>query len=47
MKVQATAVFVSIDRLTLVQIDGLTEQFRVPVYDRYSIVLQVEILFFD
>jgi hypothetical protein len=43
---QATAVFVSIDRLSLVQIDGLTEKFRVPVYDRYSIVLQVEILFF-
>jgi hypothetical protein len=42
---QATAVFVSIDRLTLVQIDGLTEKFRVPVYDRYSIVLQVEIIF--
>jgi hypothetical protein len=40
---QATAVFVSIDRLLLAQIDGLTEKFRVPVYDRYSIVLQVEI----
>ncbi|CAF1263925.1 unnamed protein product [Rotaria sordida] len=38
---QATAVFVSIDRLSLVQIDGLTEKFRVPVYDRYSIVLQI------
>lgn len=38
---QATAVFVSIDRLSLMQIDGLTEKFRVPVYDRYSIVLQV------
>lgn len=38
---QATAVFVSIDRLSLGQIDGLTEKFRVPVYDRYSIVLQV------
>lgn len=42
---QATAVFVSIDRLSLAQIDGLTEKFRVPVYDRYSIVLQVRILF--
>ena len=42
---QATAVFVSIDRLSLVQIDGLTEKFRVPVYDRYSIVLQVDIHF--
>jgi hypothetical protein len=41
----ATAVFVSIDRLLLTQIDGLTEKFRVPVYDRYSIVLQVERLF--
>ncbi len=41
---QATAVFLSIDRLSLAQIDGLTEKFRVPVYDRYSIVLQVEIL---
>lgn len=39
---QATAVFVSIDRLSLVQIDGLTEKFGVPVYDRYSIVLQVK-----
>lgn len=39
---QATAVFVSIDRLSLAQIDGLTEKFRVPVYDRYSIVLQVD-----
>lgn len=39
---QATAVFVSIDRLSLSQIDGLTEKFRVPVYDRYSIVLQVK-----
>ena len=39
---RATAVFLSIDRLTLVQIDGLSEKFRVPVYDRYSIVLQVE-----
>jgi hypothetical protein len=43
---QATAVFVSIDRLSLGQIDGLTEKFRVPVYDRYSIVLQVELLLF-
>ncbi len=42
---QATAVFVSIDRLSLGQIDGLTEKFRVPIYDRYSIVLQVEIFF--
>ena len=39
---QATAVFVSIDRLSLVQIDGLTEKFRMPVYDRYAIVLQVD-----
>ena len=39
---QATAVFVSIDRLSLVQIDGLTEKFHVPIYDRYAIVLQVE-----
>ncbi|CAF2523480.1 unnamed protein product [Rotaria sp. Silwood2] len=38
---QATAVFVSIDRLSLVQIDGLTEKFCLPVYDRYSIVLQI------
>ncbi|UJR15568.1 hypothetical protein I4U23_002506 [Adineta vaga] len=38
---QATAVFLSIDRLSLGQIDGLTEKFRVPVYDRYSIVLQI------
>ncbi|CAF1416676.1 unnamed protein product [Adineta steineri] len=38
---QATAVFISIDRLSLGQIDGLTEKFRVPVYDRYSIVLQI------
>ena len=43
---QATAVFVSIDRLSLVQVDGLTEKFRLPVYDRYSIVLQVEGFFF-
>jgi hypothetical protein len=41
----ATAVFVSIDRLSLAQIDGLTEKFRVPVYDRYSIVLQVDFIF--
>jgi hypothetical protein len=39
---QATAVFISIDRLSLAQIDGLTEKFRVPVYDRYGIVLQVD-----
>jgi len=43
---QATAVFVSIDRLSLAQIDGLTEKFRIPVYDRYSIVLQVEMTSF-
>ncbi|CAF3560666.1 unnamed protein product [Rotaria socialis] len=38
---RATAAFVSIDRLSLVQIDGLAEKFCVPIYDRYSIVLQI------
>ncbi|CAF4501923.1 unnamed protein product [Rotaria socialis] len=38
---QATAAFVSIDRLSLVQIDGLAEKFCVPIYDRYSVVLQI------
>ncbi|CAF0954766.1 unnamed protein product [Didymodactylos carnosus] len=38
---QATAVFVSIDRLSLSQLDGMQEKFHVPVYDRYSIVLQI------
>ena len=42
----ATAVFVCIDRRSFVQMDGLTEKFRVPVYDRYSIVLRVRTFFF-
>lgn len=39
---RATAVFISIDRLSLIQIESLAEKFSVPVYDRYSIVLQVK-----